>query len=373
MEAGKNLTFATPTLRVKAGEAIRLTFNNPDVVPHNWVLDQAGHAPDGRRPGESADRRPGRGGAHYVPTSKDVLALHRRRPPQAEHDDLLPRAEPEGTVSLPLHVSGPLDGDERRDARRGLVPAKWNRRLRTPGYFRIWKWANRASAPQMPHEWVGRRADGAIVLATCPALSSGPRGFGRLWWTIWRRAATMRKHGKKTVFSRVFRHLGGVAERPIAPVLKTGDGESRPRVRIPPPPLRIPSLSLSTPFKQSISDDSPSPFLPVDIFPSVRMSSLAESTVSASLVQVGVQVESVPVARKDWTSLPLAGPTDGTRAIADATSCKPMWAYRSIVSVIVLCRARVWASLGLTPAFTKRVMNVCRRLWKSASAPSASS
>ena len=30
---------------------------------------------------------------------------------------------------------------------------------------------------------------------------------------------------------------GGVAEWPIAPVLKTGDGASRPRVRIPPPPL----------------------------------------------------------------------------------------------------------------------------------------
>ena len=30
---------------------------------------------------------------------------------------------------------------------------------------------------------------------------------------------------------------GGVAERPIAPVLKTGDGASRSWVRIPPPPL----------------------------------------------------------------------------------------------------------------------------------------
>lgn len=30
---------------------------------------------------------------------------------------------------------------------------------------------------------------------------------------------------------------GGVAERLIAPVLKTGDGATRPGVRIPPPPL----------------------------------------------------------------------------------------------------------------------------------------
>lgn len=36
--AGKNLTFATPAFKVKAGETIRLTFVNPDVVPHNWVL-----------------------------------------------------------------------------------------------------------------------------------------------------------------------------------------------------------------------------------------------------------------------------------------------------------------------------------------------
>src|SRR3954465_114889 len=32
---------------------------------------------------------------------------------------------------------------------------------------------------------------------------------------------------------------GGVAEWSNAPVLKTGDGATRPRVRIPPPPSRI--------------------------------------------------------------------------------------------------------------------------------------
>lgn len=40
--AGQNLTYSTPTLRVKAGAAIRLTFDNPDVVPHNWVLIKPG-------------------------------------------------------------------------------------------------------------------------------------------------------------------------------------------------------------------------------------------------------------------------------------------------------------------------------------------
>src|SRR5207237_8658476 len=38
IEAGKNLTFASRLIRVKSGERVQLTFNNPDVVPHNWVL-----------------------------------------------------------------------------------------------------------------------------------------------------------------------------------------------------------------------------------------------------------------------------------------------------------------------------------------------
>lgn len=36
--AGKNLTFDTRRLHARSGEAIALTFNNPDAVPHNWVL-----------------------------------------------------------------------------------------------------------------------------------------------------------------------------------------------------------------------------------------------------------------------------------------------------------------------------------------------
>src|SRR2546429_148549 len=35
----------------------------------------------------------------------------------------------------------------------------------------------------------------------------------------------------------MIRKIGGVAERPIAPVLKTGDAERCSRVRISPPPL----------------------------------------------------------------------------------------------------------------------------------------
>jgi azurin len=61
-------------LRAKAGQAVALTFENPDVMPHNWVLVRPGaeekvgavaalmvSMPDG------ADR-------HYVPDSPDVIA-----------------------------------------------------------------------------------------------------------------------------------------------------------------------------------------------------------------------------------------------------------------------------------------------------------
>ncbi len=73
LEAGKNLTFATPTIRVKAGETIRLTFANPDVVPHNWVLVKPGML---RTVGEMANRLiadPDAAARNYVPKSDEVL------------------------------------------------------------------------------------------------------------------------------------------------------------------------------------------------------------------------------------------------------------------------------------------------------------
>ncbi|QDU77480.1 Auracyanin-A precursor [Bremerella volcania] len=42
LEAGKNLTYSTSELTANAGELIELTFANPDVVPHNWVLIEPG-------------------------------------------------------------------------------------------------------------------------------------------------------------------------------------------------------------------------------------------------------------------------------------------------------------------------------------------
>jgi putative heme-binding domain-containing protein len=82
LEAGKNLTFATPTLRAKAGEVLRLTFTNPDVVPHNWVLVKPGTL---KTVGETANRLiadPDAVARNYVPKADAVLVYTDVVPPQ---------------------------------------------------------------------------------------------------------------------------------------------------------------------------------------------------------------------------------------------------------------------------------------------------
>jgi putative heme-binding domain-containing protein len=72
--AGKNLTFATRTITVNASEPLCLTFTNPDVVPHNWVLLKPGAL---ERVGDLANKMiadPDAAVRHYVPASPDVLA-----------------------------------------------------------------------------------------------------------------------------------------------------------------------------------------------------------------------------------------------------------------------------------------------------------
>lgn len=73
VETGKNLTFATQTLTVRAGEPIQFTLVNPDVVPHNWVLARPGTL---RAVGEASNRLvadPDAFARHYVPQTDDVL------------------------------------------------------------------------------------------------------------------------------------------------------------------------------------------------------------------------------------------------------------------------------------------------------------
>ncbi|HVU88707.1 MAG TPA: DUF6797 domain-containing protein [Pirellulales bacterium] len=73
VEAGKNLSFATRSFTVRAAEPIQLTFVNPDVVPHNWVLLKPGALV---RVGEMVNRMvadPEAVARHYVPRTDDVL------------------------------------------------------------------------------------------------------------------------------------------------------------------------------------------------------------------------------------------------------------------------------------------------------------
>jgi len=73
IETGGNLTFATRTVRAKAGEAIQLTLANPDVVPHNWALLKPGAL---QRVGAEVNRLvadPEAVARHYIPQSSDVL------------------------------------------------------------------------------------------------------------------------------------------------------------------------------------------------------------------------------------------------------------------------------------------------------------
>ncbi|HVJ81952.1 MAG TPA: DUF6797 domain-containing protein, partial [Planctomycetia bacterium] len=73
IEAGKNLTYATRSVKVKAGEPLKLTFINPDVVPHNWVLIKPGTLP---KVGDLANKivsDPDAAARQYVPRSPDVL------------------------------------------------------------------------------------------------------------------------------------------------------------------------------------------------------------------------------------------------------------------------------------------------------------
>src|SRR5436190_15114291 len=94
--AGKNLTFSTRTLRVKAGEKIKLSFSNPDVVPHNWVLVKPGSL---ARVGDLANKfidDPQAVMRHYVPRSSDVLAYTDIVSPQDEFSIFIEAPQEQG-------------------------------------------------------------------------------------------------------------------------------------------------------------------------------------------------------------------------------------------------------------------------------------
>ena len=71
--AGKNLTYTVPAFKVKAGETIKLRFDNPDVVPHNWVLAKPGTL---ARVGDLVNKiiaEPDAAARNYIPRTDDVL------------------------------------------------------------------------------------------------------------------------------------------------------------------------------------------------------------------------------------------------------------------------------------------------------------
>jgi len=74
IEAGKNLSYSVRSFKVRAGEPIRVTLVNPDVVPHNWVLAGQGTL---ARVGDLVNKiiaEPDAVTRHYVPKTDDVLA-----------------------------------------------------------------------------------------------------------------------------------------------------------------------------------------------------------------------------------------------------------------------------------------------------------
>jgi len=74
MEAASNLAYKTPELRAKPGEKLALTFVNPDVVPHNWVLAKPGTLAAVGTLADALIADPEAVARHYVPKTDDVVA-----------------------------------------------------------------------------------------------------------------------------------------------------------------------------------------------------------------------------------------------------------------------------------------------------------
>lgn len=73
IESRDNLQFSTKTLEVVAGEKIKLTFANPDVVPHNWALIKPGKLDKIGNLTNKLVNDPDAYLRHYVPASEDVI------------------------------------------------------------------------------------------------------------------------------------------------------------------------------------------------------------------------------------------------------------------------------------------------------------
>ncbi len=74
IKAAKNLTFDTTEFRVRPDQPIRLTFENPDAVPHNWALLNPGKLETIGTQASKMIADPEAAARHYIPDSPDVLA-----------------------------------------------------------------------------------------------------------------------------------------------------------------------------------------------------------------------------------------------------------------------------------------------------------
>jgi putative heme-binding domain-containing protein len=74
LKTATNLSYERKTLTAKAGEPLKFTLVNPDVVPHNWVLIKRGKL---NSVGEISNRQvadPEAAARQYIPNSDDVLS-----------------------------------------------------------------------------------------------------------------------------------------------------------------------------------------------------------------------------------------------------------------------------------------------------------
>jgi azurin len=73
LAAGPNLSYSVTAFTVRPGEPIKLTFSNPDVVPHNWALARPGTL---SKVGDLVNKiiaEPDGVARHYIPQTKDIL------------------------------------------------------------------------------------------------------------------------------------------------------------------------------------------------------------------------------------------------------------------------------------------------------------
>ena len=77
VHATTGLQFAEKELEIRIGERISLVFENPDVVPHNWVLGAMGSTGSLVEEANRMISEPGALARHYVPDSPEVL-VHTR-------------------------------------------------------------------------------------------------------------------------------------------------------------------------------------------------------------------------------------------------------------------------------------------------------